>query len=555
MIEPLMRKTFGQMLDDITDQYPENEALVHPQSKTRYTYAQFRGRVNNVAKGLLAIGVKNGDKVAVWSTNYPQWMLLQFATARIGAILVTVNTNYKTYELKYLLQQSDAMTLVLSKGIGDSDYPDMVRKLCPTLDYSAPGELVSEDFPFLKNVIYMEDEHLDGMYAFNQLYEYASYVSDHELKEYEKDIDIHDVVNMQYTSGTTGFPKGVMLTHYNVVNNGRWIGNNMELTHKDRLCIPVPLFHCFGCVLGVMAAVTHGTTIVLVDHFSPIPVMEAVQEEKCTALHGVPTMYIALLTNEHFKEYDFSSLRTGIMAGSPCPVEIMKQVIKKMNMHQITIAYGQTEASPVCTQTTVNDTFEHRVDSVGKAMPYIECKITDPETGKDLPPGHIGELCARGYNIMKGYYKMPEETAKAIDSDGWLHTGDLASMSEEGYFKITGRLKDMIIRGGENIYPKELEELIYTHPQVRDVQVVGVPNEKYGEVILAAIILIEDAILTEDEIRQFVAEHVARHKVPQYVEFVDSFPMNAAGKIQKFKMREQAIEKYNLQKVASIRTA
>ncbi len=395
MTEPLMRKTFGQMLDDITQQYPDTEALVHPESKTRYTYAQFRGRVNNVAKGLLAIGVKKGDKVAIWATNYPQWILLQFATARIGAILVTVNTNYKTYELKYILQQSDSMTLVLSKGTKESNYPEMVRKLCPTLDYSAPGELDSEDFPFLKNIVYLEDERLDGMYAFSQLYEYASYVSDYELKEYEKNIDIHDVVNMQYTSGTTGFPKGVMLTHYNVVNDGRWIGNNMEFTHNDRLCIPVPLFHCFGCVLGVMAAITHGTTIVLIDHFRPIPVMEAIQEEKCTAVHGVPTMFIAMLTNEHFNEYDFSSLRTGIMAGSPCPVEVMKQVIKKMNMHQITIAYGQTEASPVCTQTTGNDTFEHRVDSVGKAMPYIECKIADPETGKQLPPGQIGENSAR----------------------------------------------------------------------------------------------------------------------------------------------------------------
>ncbi len=555
MTEPLMEKTLGQMLDDITEKYPENEALVHPQSNTRYTYAQFRGRVNNIAKGLISIGVRKGDKVAVWSTNYPQWVLLQFATARIGAVLVTVNTNYKTFELKYLLQQSDAMTLVLSKGTKDNYYPDMIRKLCPTLDYTAPGELASEEFPFLKNIIYMEEEHLDGMFTFNQLYEYASYVSDFELKEYEKNIFKDDVVNMQYTSGTTGFPKGVMLTHYNVSNNGRWIGNNMDFTEKDRLCIPVPLFHCFGCVLGVMAAITHGTTIVLVDHFSPIPVMSAIQEEKCTAVHGVPTMYIAMLTNEHFKEYDFSSLRTGIMAGSPCPVEIMKQVIDKMNMHEITICYGQTEASPVCTQTTTHDNFEHRVDSVGKAMPYIECKIVDPETGEDLPPGHIGEFCARGYNIMKGYYKMPEETANAIDKDGWLHTGDLATMNEDGYYKITGRLKDMIIRGGENIYPKELEELIYTHPQVKDVQVIGVPDIKYGEVVLASIILIDDAILTQDELKQFVAENVAKHKVPQYVEFVDSFPMNAAGKIQKFKMREQAIKKYGLEEVAKIRTA
>ncbi len=551
----LLQMTVTQMLDDITSKYPKNEALVAPEKNIRYDYREFSDHVNKVAKGLYAIGVKKGDHVAVWSTNYPEWIVMQFATARIGAVLVTVNTNYKTFELSYLLKQSDSTTLILSKGTKDVNYVDMIRQLCPTIDYSAPGELVSEEFSFLKNIIYMDDEKIDGMMNFSQLYEYGEFVSDYELKLAEKQNDLHDVINMQYTSGTTGFPKGVMLTHYNVVNNGKSIGDCMKFTPQDRLCIPVPLFHCFGCVLGVLAAVTHGTTIVLIDHFSPVPVMHAIQQEKCTAVHGVPTMYIAMLNNERFKDFDFSSLRTGIMAGSPCPVEVMKQVVDKMNMKEITIAYGQTEASPVCTQTTTDDPIELRVATVGKALPYIECKVVDPETNKEVPFGTQGEFVARGYNIMKGYYKMPEATQTAIDEAGWLHTGDLAVMEENGYFHITGRIKDMIIRGGENIYPKELEELLYTHPQVKDVQVVGVPDKDYGEVVMACIILIEDAIMTEDEVRDFVRTNAAKHKIPQYVEFIEAFPMTASGKIQKFKLREMGIEKYDLADAAKVATA
>lgn len=555
MAYELLNQTFGQKLDEITELYPLQEALVAPEKNIRWDYREFRDRVNKVAKGLYALGIGKGDHVAIWATNYPEWILTMFATARIGAVMVTVNTNYRNFELSYLLKQSDSMTLIMSKGTKEVDYVEMINKLCPTLEFSAPGELESEDFPCLRNIIYLEDEKVDGMFNFSQLYEFAEYVSDFELKLAEKRTDMHDVVNMQYTSGTTGFPKGVMLTHYNVVNDGKAIGDCMNFTHNDRLCIPVPLFHCFGCVLGVTAAITHGTTIVLIDHFNPLTVMQALQDEKCTAVHGVPTMYIAMLNHERFKEFDFSAMRTGIMAGSPCPIEVMRQVVDKMHMPEITIAFGQTEASPVCTQTTTDDPLEVRVKTVGRALPHIECRIVDPETNMELPRNTPGEFVARGYNIMKGYYNMPEATALAIDSEGWLHTGDLAMQDEDGYYHITGRIKDMIIRGGENIYPKELEELLYTHPQVKDVQVIGVPDERYGEVVMACIVPIDDAILTEEEVKEFVKENVAKHKIPQYVEFVDAFPMTASGKIQKFKMREDAIKKLGLDKAAQIETA
>ena len=555
MAYELLNQTFGQKLDEITELYPKNEAIVCPEKNIRWDYREFRDRVNKVAKGLYAIGIGKGDHVAIWATNYPEWILTMFATARIGAVMVTVNTNYRNFELNYLLKQSDSMTLIMSKGTKEVDYVEMINKLCPTLEFSAPGELESEDFPFLKNIIYLEDEKVDGMFNFSQLYEFADYVSDFELKLAEQRTALHDVVNMQYTSGTTGFPKGVMLTHYNVVNDGKAIGDCMKFTHNDRLCIPVPLFHCFGCVLGVTAAITHGTTIVLIDHFNPLTVMQALEDEKCTAVHGVPTMYIAMLNHERFKEFDFSTMRTGIMAGSPCPIEVMRQVVDKMHMPEITIAFGQTEASPVCTQTTTDDPLEVRVKTVGRALPHIECRIVDPETNQELPRNTPGEFVARGYNIMKGYYNMPEATALAIDAEGWLHTGDLAMQDDDGYYHITGRLKDMIIRGGENIYPKELEELLYTHPQIRDVQVIGVPDERYGEVVMACIIAIEDALLTEEEVKEFVKENVAKHKIPQYVAFVESFPMTASGKIQKFKMREDAIEKLGLANAAKIETA
>ncbi|MFA0815209.1 MAG: AMP-binding protein [Anaerofustis sp.] len=555
MAYELLNQTFGQKLDEITELYPLQEALVAPEKNIRWDYREFRDRVNKVAKGLYALGIGKGDHVAIWATNYPEWILTMFATARIGAVMVTVNTNYRNFELSYLLKQSDSMTLIMSKGTKEVDYVEMINKLCPTLEFSAPGELESEDFPCLRNIIYLEDEKVDGMFNFSQLYEFAEYVSDFELKLAEQRTTLHDVVNMQYTSGTTGFPKGVMLTHHNVLNNGKSIGDCMKFTEKDRLCITVPLFHCFGCVLGVTAAFSHGTTIVLIDHFNPLTVMQALQDEKCTAVHGVPTMFIAMLNHDRFQEFDFSHMRTGIMAGSPCPVEVMRQVVDKMNMREITIVFGQTEASPGCTQTTTDDPLEVRVKSVGRELPHVECKIVDPETNKELPRNTVGEFVARGYNIMKGYYNMPEATALAVDSEGWLHTGDLAMQDDDGYYHITGRIKDMIIRGGENIYPKELEELLYTHPQVKDVQVIGVPDERYGEVVMACIVPIDDAILTEEEVREFVKENVAKHKIPQYVEFVDAFPMTASGKIQKFKMREDAIKKLGLDKAAQIETA
>jgi fatty-acyl-CoA synthase len=555
MAQELLEMTLGQMVDEITEKYPKHDALVAPQKGIRYDYREFRDHVNKIAKGMYAMGIRKGDHVAIWATNYPEWVLVQFATARIGAVMVTVNTNYRTFELKYLLEQSDSMALILSKGTKEVDYVEMINELCPTLQYSAPGELESEEFPFLKNLIYLDDEKIDGMFNFSQLYEFAEFVSDYELKLAEQLVDIHDVVNMQYTSGTTGFPKGVMLTHYNVLNNGKSIGDCMKFTGDDRLCITVPLFHCFGCVLGTMAAVTHGTAMIVIDHFSPIPVMDAIQNEHCTAVHGVPTMFIAMLNHEKFPGYDFSRLRTGIMAGSPCPVEVMRQVVDKMNMHEITIVFGQTEASPGCTQTTTDDPLEVRVKTVGRELPHVECKIVNPETNEELPSNCVGEFVARGYNIMKGYYKMPEATALAIDEDGWLHTGDLAMKDDDGYYHVTGRLKDMIIRGGENIYPKELEELLYTHPQVKDVQGIGVPDETYGEVVMACIVPIEDALLSEEEVKEFVRQNVAKHKIPKYVEFVDAFPMTASGKIQKFKMRDAAIKKYHLEKAAGIETA
>jgi len=554
-MEELMKVTIGDLLDDIAEKYPDHEAVIYTDRPFRKTYSQLRDLCNEVAKGFMAMGIKKGDHVAVWTTNYPEWILAQFATTKIGAVLVTVNTNYKIFELEYLLRQSDATTLILIDGFKDSNYVNIINELCPELKNSEPGKLNSERFPFLKNVIYIGDKNHPGMYNWNDLYEMAKSVTDEELMNVQKSLDIHDVINMQYTSGTTGFPKGVMLTHYNIVNNGKSIGDCMKLTHEDKLCIPVPFFHCFGCVLGIMACVTHGTTIVGIDHFNPLKVMETLQNEECTAVHGVPTMFIAMLEHKDFSKFKFPKLRTGIMAGSPCPIKVMKQVVELMGAKEITIAYGQTEASPVCTQTRVDDSIELRVSTVGRALPFIECKVVDPETGKDVPPGTPGEFVVRGYNVMKGYYKMPEATAQAIDKDGWLHTGDLATMDENGYFKITGRIKDMIIRGGENIYPKEIEEFLYTHEAIKDVQVIGVPSKEYGEEIMACIILKENAVLTEDEVKEYVRSNMARHKTPKYVKFMDSFPMTASGKIQKYKLREMAIEELGLHDAATIETA
>ena len=555
MMEGFKSITLGDMLTYNAKEYANENAVTYTDRDYKRTWKEFNEEVERVAKGFLNIGVKKGDHIAVWASNIPEWLLTFFASAKIGAVLVTVNTNYKVFELEYLLKQSDTKVLVMSNGFKDINYIDIVNELCPTLKDSKVNEYNDDNLPFLKSVILIDEKIPAGMMDFKDLLKPVSNEIDVEFEAIKKTLDPQDVVNMQYTSGTTGFPKGVMLTHYNIINNGLCIGDNMNYTNKDRLCIVVPFFHCFGMVLAIMACITHGTSMVPVDIFNSVKVMDAVTSEKCTALYGVPTMFIAILENPKFSEYDFSCLRTGIMAGSPCPVKVMEKVIDKMHMHEITICYGQTEASPVCTQTTVDDSIEHRVNTVGRCMKGIEAKIIDPETGKECPVGVPGEFCSRGYNTMKGYYKMEEATRQAVDEEGWLHTGDLAVVDKDGYYKITGRIKDMVIRGGENIYPKEIEEFLYTLDMVKDVQVIGVPSKIFGEEVMACVILKEGYNTTEQEIKDLVKANMAKHKVPSYVAFVDSFPMNAAGKILKYKMREWAVEYLNLQDAENIVTA
>lgn len=559
----LINMTLGDLLDRTASLFPDTDGIYYNDRPFQISYAEFRDMANEVARGLLAIGVKKGSHVAIWATNYPEWIILMFATAKIGATLVTVNTNYKIFEAEYLLKQSDTDTLVLMKGLKDTCYTDIINELCPELATSPRGEMESADLPFLKRVIYIDkkEETPKGMYHWSELFEEAKKVSEEDRAALQREVKPDDVVNMQYTSGTTGFPKGVMLTHYGILNNGKCIGDNQKLSEVDRVCLPVPFFHCFGCVLGIMACVTHGSTIVPVERYNPVRTMKAIQDGRCTATYGVPTMYIAMLEHPDFAKYDYSTLRTGIMSGSPCPIEVMKKVVDLMNMKEITIPYGMTETSPVCTMTTTEDSIEKRVTTVGRKMPFLECKVVDPETNKDIPANTQGEVVVRGYSVMKGYYNMPEATANAIDSDGWYHSGDLAMIDDEGYFHITGRIKDMIIRGGENIYPKELEEFLYTHPKIQDVQVIGVPDANYGEEVCACIILKEEAKqgATEEELeaemQEFVRANIARHKKPRYIWFMDSFPMTASGKIQKFKMREMAVEHLKLGDAAKIETA
>ena len=547
--------TVGGVVEEMARRFPQNDALVYPDRNLRYSYEQFNALCDRVARGLLAMGVKKGDHVAIWATNVPEWVILQFASAKIGVILVTVNTSYRSAELEYILEQSDSTTLFLVKAFKDTDYVETTYDVIPELKTASVGGLTSEKLPFLKNVVFIGEETPAGMINFSCLEELADQVPEAELDAVKATLDEHEVINMQYTSGTTGFPKGVMLTHYNIVNNGFNIGECMRFSEKDRLCIPVPFFHCFGCVLGVMACVTHGSTMVPVETFVPEQVLKTIEMEKCTAVHGVPTMFIAELEHPNFDKYDLSTLRSGIMAGSPCPIEVMKRVIRDMNASEITIAYGQTEASPVITQTRTDDPIELRVATVGRALPDVEVKIVDIETGATLPPGKQGELCTRGYLVMKGYYKMPEATAQAIDKENWLHTGDLAVMDENGYCKITGRIKNMIIRGGENIYPREIEEFLYTHPAVSDVQVYGVPDRKYGEQVMAAIKIKEGVSLTEEDVKTFCTGRIANYKIPRYIKFVDEYPMTASGKIQKFKLREMAIKDLHLEDAESVETA
>ncbi len=551
----LIDKTFPQVLDTMVEEFPDQTAIRFTTLDYTRTYAEFRDDVDEFARTLVSLGVRAGSKVTIWATNVPQWFLTFWAATKIGAILVTMNTAYKIHEAEYLLRQSDTHTLVMIEGYRDSNYKKIIDELCPELRDNRPGRpLHSRRLPFLRNVITVGFR-MPGALTWEESLEYASRTPVEEIRRMAAAVSVNDVCNMQYTSGTTGFPKGVMLTHYNVVNDGKSIGDGMDLSTEDRMMIQVPMFHCFGMVLAMTATMTHGGTILPIPYFSPKSSLSCIHNEHITAFHGVPTMFIAMLSHPDFPKTDFSHMRTGIMAGSPCPIAVMKDVVEKMHMPEIVIVYGQTEASPGCTMSRTTDSLEVRVSTVGSAFPEVECKIVDPETGEDCPDEVIGEFVARGYNIMKGYYKMPKATASAIDRDGWLHTGDLACRTPEGNYRITGRLKDMIIRGGENIYPKEIEEFIYTHPKVSDVQVIGVPDQAMGEEIMACIILKEGETMTVEEMKKFVMDHMAKHKVPKYIDFVDHFPMNDAGKIQKYKMREEAVKKLGLEKAASIETA
>ncbi|MCL1805257.1 MAG: AMP-binding protein [Clostridiales bacterium] len=554
-MDKLWEITLGDLLDYQAERFPDQDCVVYNDRPFRTTYREFRDLVNLTAKGLMRLGVGKGDHVSMWGTNVPEWQLALWAAAKIGAVLVTVNTAYKVFEAEYLLRQSDTHTLVMTEGYKDSDYVSIMNDLVPELEGAEPGCWESDGLPRLKNIVICGGGRHDGMLNWESLAELGREVGDEALEAAQRACSFGDVVNMQYTSGTTGFPKGVMLTHLNIVNNGLTIGDCMKFSPADRLCLTVPLFHCFGLVLATMASITHAGALCMVEAFSPAAVLKTIHEEKCTAFHGVPTMFIAMMEHPDFPATDFSHMRTGIMAGSPCPVKVMRQVVERMNMPEITIVYGLTEASPGCTQTTTDDSLELRVSTVGRNLPFIETKVVDPETGEICPPGVPGEFMARGYNIMKGYYKMPEATAAAITPDGWLHSGDLATVDEKGYYKITGRIKDMIIRGGENIYPKEIEECLYTHPDVQDVQVIGVPSEAYGEEVMAYIIRKPGADLSEDEAREYLRQRIARHKVPKYVAYIEEFPMTASGKIQKFKLRDMAVRDLKLQDAANVETA
>ncbi|MBQ8248710.1 MAG: AMP-binding protein [Clostridia bacterium] len=553
--ETIIDLTFPQVLDRMCEEFPDQYAFRYTECDYTRTYPEFRDDVDTFARALISLGVKQGDHVAVWATNIPAWYITFWAAVKIGAVLVTVNTAYKIHEIEYLLRQSDTHTLVMIDGFKDSDYIGAIKTLIPELENHESGKPIhSRKLPFLRNIITVESKQ-KGCLTWDEAIAFADKTPIDAVLRRAAMINKHDVCNMQYTSGTTGFPKGVMLTHYNVVNNGKAIGDCMDLSTADRMMIQVPMFHCFGMVLAMTASMTHGVTMSPIPAFSPKKGLACINKEKITAFHGVPTMFIAMLGHEDFEKTDFSHMRTGIMAGSPCPIKVMEEVVEKMNMPEICITYGQTEASPATTMSKTTDPIELRCTTVGQSIFGVETKIVDPETGEEVPDGVDGEFCARGYNIMKGYYKMPEATAAAIDSEGWLHSGDLARRTPDGYYKITGRIKDMIIRGGENIYPKEIEDFLYTNPKVKDVQVIGVPDKQYGEEIMACIVLNEGEESSEAEIKEFCLANMAKHKCPRYIRFVEGFPMNAAGKILKYKMREEAVEYLNLHADASIVTA
>ena len=546
--DELINLTFPQVLDRVAEEFPDQYAFKYTTLEYTRTYQEFRQDVDDFARALVSLGVKAGSKVAVWATNIPAWYIAFWASARIGAVLVTMNTAYKIHEAEYLLRQSDTHTLIMIESCLDSDYRSIINEICPEIAGVKPGDsLHCRRLPFLRNVITVGFRQ-PGCLTFEQAMARKDLVAPEQTAKMAAAVRPDDVCNMQYTSGTTGFPKGVMLTHHNVVNNGKCIGDRMGLSTADRMMIQVPMFHCFGMVLSMTSSMTHGATICPLPYFSAKASLACINQEKITCFNGVPTMFIAMFNHPDYRKTDFSHMRTGIMAGAGCPPELMRRAAQpdEMNMRGIVSVYGQTESSPGSTMSAWTDSLDVRTNTVGYAFPHVRCKIIDPETGLEVPRGVNGEFCSKGYNTMKGYYKMPQATKDTVDSDGWLHSGDLACMDENGNVRITGRLKDMIIRGGENIYPKEIEEFIYTHSKVRDVQVIGVPDKKYGEEIMACIILKEPGSVTEDEMRSYIAASMARHKVPRYITFVDSFPMNAAGKILKYKMREDAAKRLGL---------
>ena len=540
--QELIDYTVGGILEKYVAEDPDHEFMIYPDRGLRFTYKEFDERVNIFAKGLLSIGVTKGSKVGVWAKNVPDWMTFMFATAKIGAVLVTVNTNYKNAELEYIMKNADIHTMCMVNGYRDSDYVQILYDLVPELKTTQRGKLRSEKFPELRNVVYIGQEKLRGMYNTSELMKLGTLVGDDELERAKSRVDCHDEINMQYTSGTTGFPKGVMLTGHNILNNGLTIGDRMHFTAADRLLICVPLFHCFGCVLGVCSVITHGSTMVMVEDFDPLKVLASVHRERCTALHGVPTMFIAELHHPMFDMFDLSSLRTGIMAGAPCPIETMKQVMDKMYCKEIISVYGLTETSPGMTASATTDSMEIRATTVGRAFPNVEVKVLDPQTNEECPPGTPGEMCCKGYNIMKGYYKNPEATAAIIDENGFLHSGDLGVMDENGYFRITGRIKEMIIRGGENIYPREIENFLYKMPQIEAIEVAGIPSPKYGEQVGAFIKIKEGCTLTEEEVKLYCRGQIARYKIPKYIFFVEGYPMTASGKIQKYRLKDIGLD-------------
>ena len=540
--------TIGQYFRNQVAVEPDHEFIIYPDRQLRWTYQDFDVRTDNLAKGLLAIGMKPGDHLGVWARNIPDWLTFMFATAKVGIVLVTMNPAYKSHELDYVLKQSDMTTLCIIDAWRDVDYIKIIRELIPEAESCERGHLTTAEFPFLKNLVYMGPEKHRGFFTVPELLLLGSHMPDEALTEATTHFDNNSVVNMQYTSGTTGFPKGVMLTHRNILNNGFYIGENQKLTAADRVCLPVPFFHCFGCVLGVMANLTHRSTMVIVEEFDALLVLEAISKERATAVYGVPTMYIAELNHPMFEEFDLSSLRTGIIAGAAVPPEVTKEAMERMNMTEMTNCYGLTETSPVFLQTNAEDSDYHKQHTVGRKHPPVEVRLIDPADGHLCGPGEVGEVCCKGYNVMKGYYKMPEATADAIDEDGFLHSGDLGSFDEDGYYNITGRIKDMIIRGGENIYPLEVENFMLSVPGVLDAQVVGAPDEKYGEIVVAFVKQREGFALTEEGIRETMVKQMARYKVPKHIFFVDEYPETTSKKVQKFKLREQAAELIEEQK-------